>query len=164
MPTEPTPIEPKAIELPPTDLEPIDLQPIDIDRLCDAIEDCYEFTLSYAAKGLATEDANGLGRQLREKLINAARAMRGLAAACDTAARELALAPDATCESFFAVLARDAASSIALLDLVLAQPVISSQLIDNLNASIHLRALLTDLFLVTEVFTLRRKWARSAAE
>jgi hypothetical protein len=35
--------------------------------------------------------------------------------------------------------------------LVLAQPSISSQLIDNLNASIHLRALLADLFLVTEI-------------
>jgi hypothetical protein len=34
---------------------------------------------------------------------------------------------------------------------VLAQPSISSQLIDNLNASIHLRALLTDLFLVEEI-------------
>ena len=35
--------------------------------------------------------------------------------------------------------------------LVIAQPSISSQVIDNLNASIHLRALLTDLFLVDEV-------------
>ncbi len=35
--------------------------------------------------------------------------------------------------------------------LVLAQSTISSQLIDNLNASIHLRALLTDLFLVDEI-------------
>ncbi len=35
--------------------------------------------------------------------------------------------------------------------LVLAQPGISSQLVDNLNASIHLRALLTDIFLVDEV-------------
>jgi hypothetical protein len=35
--------------------------------------------------------------------------------------------------------------------LVLAQPAISSQLIDNLNASIHLRALLTDLFLLGEI-------------
>jgi hypothetical protein len=33
---------------------------------------------------------------------------------------------------------------------VLAQPTISSQLVDNLNASIHLRALLTDLFLIDE--------------
>ena len=35
--------------------------------------------------------------------------------------------------------------------LVLARADISSQLIDNLNASIHLRALLTDLFVVDEV-------------
>jgi len=40
---------------------------------------------------------------------------------------------------------------------VLAQSSISSQLIDNLNASIHLRALLTDLFLISEV--VKRKHA-----
>jgi hypothetical protein len=34
--------------------------------------------------------------------------------------------------------------------LVLAKSAISSQLIDNVNASIHLRALLTDLFIIDE--------------
>ena len=34
---------------------------------------------------------------------------------------------------------------------MLAQPSISSQLIDNLNASIHVRALLIDLFLIDEI-------------
>jgi len=34
--------------------------------------------------------------------------------------------------------------------LVLAQKSISSQLVDNLNASIHVRALLTDVFLIDE--------------
>jgi hypothetical protein len=43
--------------------------------------------------------------------------------------------------------------------MVLAQPAISSQLIDNLNASIHLRALLTDLFLIGEVFRAHRRSA-----
>ena len=38
----------------------------------------------------------------------------------------------------------------AAVRLVLAQPSIGSQLVDNLNASIHLRALLTDLFLLDE--------------
>jgi hypothetical protein len=33
---------------------------------------------------------------------------------------------------------------------VLAQPKMSSQLVDNLNASIHVRALLTDVFLIDE--------------
>lgn len=134
----------------------------EIDRLSDTIEDCYEFTLSYAAKGLATDNGSDLGRQLREKLAGATLALRGLRAACAAVASELALTPAAQYESFFAVLARDAESSIAALELVLAQPVISSQLIDNLNASIHLRALLTDLFLVTEIFALRRAQAGAA--
>ena len=40
---------------------------------------------------------------------------------------------------------------------VLVQPAISSQLVDNLNASIHLRALLTYLFLVDEPLKTRRQ-------
>jgi hypothetical protein len=43
---------------------------------------------------------------------------------------------------------RHARNSVAAIELVLAQTAISSQLIDNLNGSIHLRALLADLFLV----------------
>jgi hypothetical protein len=134
--------------------EPI--TPSEIARLCDTVEDCYEFTLSYAAKGLATEAGSDLGRQLREKLTNAAAAMRGLEGACAATAREFDSQARKSYESFSAVLARDAESSIAALELVLAQPVISSQLIDNLNASIHLRALLTDLFLITEILSLRQ--------
>ena len=49
------------------------------------------------------------------------------------------------------MLDRDAKDSLAAIELVLAQRSISSQLIDNLNASIHLRALLTDLFLIDEI-------------
>jgi len=37
----------------------------------------------------------------------------------------------------------------------MAQPSISSQLVDNLNASIHVRALLTDLFLIDEILKSR---------
>jgi hypothetical protein len=50
------------------------------------------------------------------------------------------------------VLQCDALDSLASIELVLAQTTISSQLVDNLNASIHLRALLTDLFLIDEIF------------
>jgi hypothetical protein len=52
---------------------------------------------------------------------------------------------------FVDVVARDGRNSLEAIDLVRAAPAIGSQLIDNLNASIHLRALLTDLFLVDEV-------------
>jgi len=44
----------------------------------------------------------------------------------------------------------------AAVRLVLAQPSITSPLVDNLNASIHVRAMLTDLFLVDEVLKARR--------
>ena len=61
------------------------------------------------------------------------------------------------------MLIRDAADSLAAIELVLAQPSISSQLIDNLNASIHLRALLTDLFLLTEIVKPQPMPAKPAA-
>ena len=62
------------------------------------------------------------------------------------------------------MLDRDAQDSLAALELVLAQPAISSQLIDNLNASIHLRALLTDLFLVGEILRSQSKAVVSSAK
>jgi hypothetical protein len=52
--------------------------------------------------------------------------------------------------AFFAAIDNDARIALAALRLVLAKSDIGSQLIDNLNASIHLRALLTDLFVVDE--------------
>ncbi len=73
------------------------------------------------------------------------------------------LAPAERYQAFFAVLARDAADSVAAVELVLAQRAISSQLIDNLNASIHLRALLTDLFLLAEILETQQAQAAALA-
>ena len=64
--------------------------------------------------------------------------------------------------AFLAVLERDASDSLAAMELVLAQPSVSSQLIDNLNASVHLRALLTDVFLLGEVLRAQQVAAKSA--
>lgn len=135
--------------------------PTEFQEQCDAIEECYEFTLSYAAQGHATDEGSAQGRQLREYLARAVAAMRGLEASSAAALKTEQLTPAAPYEKFFAVLARDAQDSIAAVELVLAQPAISSQLIDNLNASIHLRALLTDLFLIADI--LESHQARSAA-
>jgi hypothetical protein len=54
--------------------------------------------------------------------------------------------------AFLAVLKQDTANALAVVRLVLAQPRLSSQLIDNLNANIHLRTVLTDVFLLDEAF------------
>ena len=118
---------------------------------CEAVEECYEFMLAYAAQGLRTDEGSKSGGQVREFLQRAVKALTGLAEVCTVAVRAEGLEPSEKYAAFLAVLDRDARDSLAAIELVLAQPVISSQLIDNLNASIHLRALLTDLFLLDEI-------------
>jgi hypothetical protein len=135
----------------------------EIERQCETIEACYEFTLSYAARGLASDEGSDAGRQLREHLSLAAAAMRGLEQSCAEAMEREGLTQAEKYEAFFAVLKRDAESAIAAVELVLAQPTIGSQLIDNLNASIHLRALLADLFLVTEILDVSETRAKAQA-
>ncbi len=137
--------------------------PTDIQERCNTIEACYEFTLSYAAQGLPTDEGSPSGKQLREHLTRAVEALRGIDASCEQAVRQEQLVPAEPYEAFFAVLARDAQSSIAAIGLVQAQPAISSQLVDNLNASMHLRALLADLFLITEILELRQTQAKALA-
>jgi hypothetical protein len=123
----------------------------EVGNRCEAVEECYEFMLAYAAQGLRTDEGSKSGAQVREFLQRAVKALTGLAEVCTVAVREEGLEPAEKYAAFLAVLDRDSRDSLAAIDLVLAQPVISSQLIDNLNASIHLRALLTDLFLLDEI-------------
>jgi hypothetical protein len=123
----------------------------EIAERCNTIEESYEFMLAYAAQGLPTDSGSQAGGQIREYLGRAANALRGLADSCEKALKQERLEPAARYRAFFQVLTRDASDSLAALELVRAQPAISSQLIDNLNASIHVRALLTDLFLLTEM-------------
>ena len=126
---------------------------------CGAIEECYEFMLAYAGQGLPSDEGSRAGGQVREFLQRAAKALTGLAESCAEAAKELE--PAEKYRAFCEVLHRDAQDSLAAIELVLAQPSISSQLIDNLNASSHVRALLTDVFLMGEVLRTHNKTATS---
>ena len=120
-------------------------------RRLDAIESAYEYMLAYAAQGLPS-DAGAKDRgKVRAELGALAAALEGLGdsfgeliAHGDVEARDEHLA-------FNQVLTVDAANALAAVRLVLAQRSIGSQLVDNLNASLHLRALLTDVFLVDEI-------------
>lgn len=118
---------------------------------CNGIEEAYEFMLAYAAQGLSGDRASAAGGQLREFLGRTDAALDGLADLFRRVVAGERLTPAETYERFIAVLERDARDAQAAVQLVLAQPSISSQLVDNLNASIHLRALLTDLFLIDEI-------------
>ena len=121
----------------------------ELNARCNTIEEAYEFMLAYAGQGMASDAGSAKGTQVREYLTKAAAAMADLSALAETFANntDANVAPYA---AFMAVIDRDARASRAAVGIVLAQSGISSQLIDNLNASIHLRALLTDLFLVDE--------------
>ena len=128
----------------------------DIRDRCNTIEECYEFMLAYAAQGLPSDEGSKSGGQVREYLNRAVKAIAGLAENCTAAVKQERWEPAERYYTFFKVLRRDADDSLAAIELVLAHPAISSQLIDNLNASIHLRALLTDLFLVSEIVETQR--------
>jgi hypothetical protein len=128
----------------------------------ETIEECYEFMLAYAAQGIPGDEGSQAGSQVREFLSRAVHALDGLAESFRTVVEQAGLEPAEKYQAFLAVLDRDACDSLAALELVLAQPVIGSQLIDNLNASIHLRALLTDMFLVGEILRMHQPAVKQA--
>ena len=123
----------------------------DVSARCNAIEECYEFMLAYAGQGLSGKENSQSSSHVREYLNRAVDALAGLAESYAEAVRQENFQPADRYSAFLAVLERDAQDSLATIQLVLAQATISSQLVDNLNASIHLRALLTDLFLIDEI-------------
>lgn len=111
-----------------------------MDEHIEAIEAGYEYLLAYAAQGKDT-DVTGSGgpSEVRSTLEKMATAAESIAAALENGDH-----------AFHPVVVDDARKSHAAISLVLAQSKISSEIVDNLNASIHLRALLTDLFLLSE--------------
>ena len=123
----------------------------DLDQRCDTIERAYEFMLAYAAQGLSGDASSQSGGELRQLLSRAASALGGLANQYVALVDGEGLHPRDKYAAFIDVVRRDAADALAAVELVLAQRSISSQVVDNLNASIHVRALLTDLFLIDEI-------------
>jgi hypothetical protein len=117
----------------------------------NAIERAYEFMLAYAAQGLPGDAGSNSGGELRELLARAAIATLALSKTLTAIVEREALEPASTYIAFRDVLEHDARAALAAIELVRAQASISSMLIDNLNASIHVRALLTDLFLLSEL-------------
>lgn len=123
----------------------------ELSRRADAIEGGYEMMLAYAAQGLPSDQGAANSTQLRDHLQRFEAALTGLAQAYRECAVALGVGPADALDQFLKVLEADAVATQAALRLVLAQPGISSQMIDNINASIHVRALLTDVFVVDEI-------------
>jgi hypothetical protein len=107
----------------------------------DAVEGAYEFMLAYAAQGRIGEDP---GDDIRDWL---GRAEAGLGLIAAMAPPNGGGDDEA---AFVDQVRQDAARARVAMRFVMAQRAIGSQMVDNLNASIHLRTLLTDLFLLDE--------------
>jgi hypothetical protein len=116
-----------------------------LDTRTNDLEEAYEYFLAYAAQGIPQESG-----QIRDFLGRFDRALDGLGGFFTRYVGNLGLDANAY-QAFIDVIDRDARAARAAVRMVLAQPAITSQIVDNLNASIHVRALLTDLFLIDEV-------------
>lgn len=117
----------------------------------DAVEESYEFFLGYAAQGLSGKEESSASGQVRDFLRRIDDALTGLAEGFAALVESEGRSPVQPYHAMTMILRRDAADAQAAIRLVLAQPSVSSQLVDNLNASIHVRATLTDLFLLDEI-------------
>jgi hypothetical protein len=124
--------------------EPGAASPLSLAERIEVVEQAYELMLAYAAQG-RQNDTDDSG-SIRRLLVRADAALDGLAACLRASVADRAEAY----ADFIDVLEQDARRTRAAFRLVLAQRALSSQLIDNLNASIHIRALLTDIFLIDE--------------
>ena len=120
----------------------------------DKIEESYEFFLAYAAQGVSGD---------QEPNSDLVRFLEATDTALVFLEEELhavmeSLTPSSSFTALADVVRQDALKTRAAVGLVMVQPAISSQLIDNLNASIHFRALLTDLFLLDEAMKISIKY------
>jgi len=118
----------------------------DLVHRIEAIEEAYEIMLGYAAQG---HQRGREGDHIRDFLTRLDAALDGIGAAAMAAAQAKGV-DGGIMRAYAATLDDDAGKARAGLQLALMQRAIGSQLVDNLNASIHLRALLTDLFLIDE--------------
>ena len=110
----------------------------------ETVESAYEYMLAYAAQGRDSDEDMVGGPSIRDILSDLSGAMEGLSDAV------LDVEQGGTIKDFCETLAADAANARRVVDLVRSRSRISSQLVDNLNASIHLRSVLTDLFIIDE--------------
>ena len=109
----------------------------------DTIERGYEYLLAYAAQGRQDEGGTE-ARSTLESMQGAAGQVAALARAA------LAEAVSGDVGAYLDAVARDALTARGAMALVLGRARIGSLLVDNLNASVHLRALLTDVFLLEQ--------------
>ena len=113
---------------------------MDVEESIEIVEAGYEFLLAYAAQGRpASNETDGPGPHARPTIEGMLSAMADIVDVFTGSEND-----------FEQVIAADCKKASAALKFLIEQEKIGSEVVDNLNASIHLRAVLTDLFLYSE--------------
>jgi len=120
------------------------------DRI-ETIEEAFEYMMAYAAQGHEQEDPSE-GGGIRSWLINAAAALDGLHQIAQDHANSVASIGIDDWAEFIEIVKIDSARARTLINFTLSQPSLNSELIDNLNATNHVRTILTDIFLLDSAF------------
>tara|TARA_R110000772_G_scaffold50977_4_gene117091 strand:+ start:265 stop:702 length:438 start_codon:yes stop_codon:yes gene_type:complete len=128
----------------------------------EKIEAAYEFMLAYAAQGRKVEATSGAGPDgpsIRAFLESMVWGLEHIVEGYVERVESMSLATEVKqqCDNFAKLLSDDAASALTTVKMVLSVPSLSSQVIDNLNASTHLRCLLTDIFVIDEVLKIHQQ-------
>jgi hypothetical protein len=118
----------------------------ELGRRIDIIERGYEYLLAFAAQGRKDE----VGSEVRATLLGMHQALEGLDRTLTATIKVDARSQLHDATAFIAAVRDDALKARGAIAFTLNCATIGSQLIDNLNASIHVRALLTDLFLADQ--------------
>ena len=120
------------------------------DRI-DTIEEAFEYMMAYAAQGQDQEDPSE-GGGIRSWLIKAAAALEDLPQLAQTRTTSVTSIEAGDLAEFLETVKTGAARSRTLINFALAQPNLNSELVDNLNATNHVRTILTDIFLLDSAF------------
>ena len=115
----------------------------EINRAIYQIEVSYEYMLAYAAQGRPTDKGESQSpvREYLDKMF----------IACEALLLSLEKNKKLNTQYFVKTIINDVNTTRSMLGLVLEMSDISSQIVDNLNASVHLRAMLTDLFVLEDI-------------
>ena len=115
-------------------------------RRIDIMERGYEYLLAFAAQGRRSEE----GSEVRATLLAMHDALEDLERIVTASIKVDPSASRHDDSAFMTAVRDDAMKARGAIAFTLNCGMIGSQLIDNFNASIHVRALLTDLFLVDQ--------------
>ena len=116
-------------------------EPGEIRQQIEIVEESYEYMLAYAAQGRADEGAGPDGAQIRTFLNQYSSAIESIAGSLDGLVDSN---PQAA--AYFDGLKRESAVMDSVVKILLARDNISSEVVDNANGLIAVRAYLTSLF------------------